>query len=46
MKFNYHGTVIKDNNKISGVTYVQRTCSCLASSVSGYTNKYKFFWCK
>ncbi|MEB7428070.1 excinuclease ABC subunit C [Enterococcus faecalis] len=46
MKFNYHGAVIKDNNKISGVAYVQCTCGCLESKVSGYRNKYKFSWCK
>lgn len=30
-KFNYQGAVIKDNNKISSVAYVQCACGCLAS---------------
>ncbi|EPE2450263.1 excinuclease ABC subunit C [Enterococcus faecalis] len=45
-KFNYQGAVIKDNNKISGVAYVQCTCGCLASRVSTDSDKYKCSWCK
>ncbi|MDH5050815.1 excinuclease ABC subunit C [Enterococcus faecalis] len=43
-KFNYQGAVIKDNNKISGVAYVQ--CACLASRVSSDSGKYKCSLCK
>jgi len=45
-KFNYQGAVIKDNNKISGVAYVQCTCGCLASRVTSDSRKYKCSWCK
>ncbi|MFG5428315.1 excinuclease ABC subunit C [Enterococcus faecalis] len=45
-KFNYQGAVIKDNNKISGVAYVQCTCGCLASRVSSDSGKYKCSLCK
>lgn len=45
-KFNYQGAVIKDNNKISGVAYVQCSCGCLASRVSSDSDKYKCSLCK
>lgn len=45
-KFNYQGAVIKDNNKISGVAYVQCACGCLANRVSSDSDKYKCSWCK
>lgn len=38
--------VIKDNNKISGVAYVQCACGCLASRVSSNSGKYKCSLCK
>lgn len=45
-KFNYQGAVIKDNNKISSVAYVQCACGCLASRVSSDSGKYKCSLCK
>ncbi|EGO8848229.1 excinuclease ABC subunit C [Enterococcus faecalis] len=45
-KFNYQGAVIKDNNKISSVAYVQCACGCLASRVSSDSVKYKCSLCK
>ncbi|MFG5565344.1 excinuclease ABC subunit C [Enterococcus faecalis] len=45
-KFNYQGAVIKDNNKISGVAYVQCACGRLASRVSSDSDKYKCSLCK
>ncbi|HFD6939844.1 hypothetical protein [Enterococcus faecalis] len=45
-KFNYQGAVIKDNNKISGVAYVQCACGCLASRVSSDSDKFKCSLCK
>ncbi|WP_439847081.1 excinuclease ABC subunit C [Enterococcus faecalis] len=44
--YDYQGAVIKDNNKISSVAYVQCACGCLASRVSTDSDKYKCSWCK
>lgn len=40
--YDYQGSVIKEDNKIASIAYVQCACGCLASRVSSNSDKYKF----